>query len=132
MTSAVGSILMGLCLCLVVTWAEDIEAKNRQYVCPKFDPAVCLTAKPGPDECKDDSQCTYPYKCCCSNCGLQCIPPVQVKNGRCPNLAAKCQWPFPKPECNSDNECPGIQKCCEYCGKSCFDPDPGNFVTTAF
>ncbi|XP_053316520.1 WAP four-disulfide core domain protein 3-like [Spea bombifrons] len=96
-------------------------------VCPPFDPAICPLAKPGPDECKTDVQCPTDKKCCCSNCGWKCVPPVQVRPGRCPPILAKCKLPLLDPQCQNDTGCPGKQKCCNICGKSCWDPveEPG-------
>uniref|UniRef100_A0A8C5MAQ0 WAP domain-containing protein n=1 Tax=Leptobrachium leishanense TaxID=445787 RepID=A0A8C5MAQ0_9ANUR len=91
-------------------------------VCPPFDPSTCLLAKPGPEECKNDSQCLGGKKCCCSNCGLKCVPPEQVRPGRCPSFVLNCKTPLPDPMCQSDHDCPGRKKCCDNCGKNCWDP----------
>ncbi|XP_056419657.1 putative nuclease HARBI1 isoform X1 [Hyla sarda] len=95
-----------------------------KYECPSFDPAICLYAKPGRAECRNDSQCTSPMKCCCSNCGWKCMDPVEVKTGRCPLVFAKCRMPYPKPTCHKDSDCPGLKKCCSICGYNCWDPAP--------
>ncbi|XP_056419656.1 whey acidic protein-like isoform X2 [Hyla sarda] len=95
-----------------------------KYECPSFDPSICLFAKPGRAECRNDSQCTSPKKCCCSNCGWKCMDPVKVKTGRCPLVFAKCRMPYPKPTCHKDSDCPGLKKCCSICGYNCWDPAP--------
>ncbi|CAH2245387.1 papilin-like isoform X11 [Pelobates cultripes] len=99
--------------------SSDLDLLN---VCPPFDPSICPLAKPGPDDCKFDSPCPSGKKCCCSNCGWKCVPPVQVRPGRCPPIKAKCLMPLPEPKCQTDSDCPGKQKCCNICGNSCWDP----------
>ncbi|XP_075719895.1 uncharacterized protein LOC142760592 isoform X2 [Rhinoderma darwinii] len=94
------------------------------YVCPPFDPATCMFSKPGPAECHRDSECPRSMKCCCSNCGWKCVVPVEVKNGRCPQILVKCRPPALKPRCQKDSDCPKLRKCCNICGKSCWDPAP--------
>uniref|UniRef100_A0A8C5WK34 WAP domain-containing protein n=1 Tax=Leptobrachium leishanense TaxID=445787 RepID=A0A8C5WK34_9ANUR len=120
MSPVVSSLLLGLVLC----WSGTQATKPSELikVCPRFDPSICPLAKPGPEECKTDSKCLGGKKCCCSNCGLKCVTPEQVKPGRCPPVVVRCMTPLPDPKCHSDFQCPGKKKCCEMCGISCMDP----------
>ncbi|OCT56665.1 hypothetical protein XELAEV_18004584mg [Xenopus laevis] len=45
-----------------------------------------------------------------------------VKSGRCPPIMASCVLPLPKPQCQTDRDCPHHEKCCTLCGKVCLDP----------
>ncbi|KAM5165000.1 vomeronasal type-2 receptor 26-like [Mantella aurantiaca] len=95
--------------------------KDVTYVCPAFNSSICHLARPGPNECHDDSQCTDSKKCCCSsNCGLKCVVPEKVKAGLCPIQRIMCLI-RPTFTCKSDCDCPGSEKCCNICGKNCFE-----------
>ncbi|KAM5163979.1 whey acidic protein-like isoform 2-T2 [Mantella aurantiaca] len=113
-------VLLCLICCTVCTGILP-PPTNLISVCPAFNSSVCLYAKARP-ECNDDSQCTDSKKCCCSsNCGLKCVVPEVVKTGRCPNILAKCSEKSYM--CDSDINCFGIQKCCNICGRNCWDPE---------
>ncbi|KAM4692954.1 antileukoproteinase-like [Discoglossus pictus] len=48
---------------------------------------------------------------------------AQEKAGRCPVPSTMCSLPLPKPKCDTDQICPGDQKCCTpFCGKECTKP----------
>ncbi|XDV45656.1 hypothetical protein PO909_013716 [Leuciscus waleckii] len=70
--------------------------------------------------CGDDSECPNNEKCCSAMCGgRQCVAPVTVKPGVCPNTkyeAAKCAQIRPR-SCADDSDCAKREKCCKNgCG----------------
>lgn len=94
---------------------------------------VCL------NRCSSDSDCAREGKKCCSNgCGKQCMLPVlnnrpgstnaggfETKAGSCPiNASPDLSRPSSvRDECNSDNTCIGVQKCCfTSSGYRCMHP----------
>ncbi|OCT56667.1 hypothetical protein XELAEV_18004586mg [Xenopus laevis] len=90
-------------------------------VCPKFEPGACKSYQPR--RCQSDKNCVKRgEKCCCFKCGWKCVKPEKVKSGRCPPIMPRCVLPLPKPQCQTDRDCPHHQKCCTLCGKVCLDP----------
>ncbi|XP_068135953.1 uncharacterized protein [Hyperolius riggenbachi] len=114
-------VLLLSSLCAVTATAPSTDLID---ICPAFDSSICVRVKPGHPGCYNDSMCTYPKKCCCSSCTLQCVTPEKVKPGRCPNVKAKCNLKLVSNNCRSDSECPGGQKCCNICGQTCWNPKP--------
>ncbi|XP_054995924.1 antileukoproteinase-like [Sorex araneus] len=80
-------------------------------------------------QCQSDSQCPRNQKCCQVLCAMKCIEPVDLpteaeKAGNCPpvNKSVRC-FRYEKPQCQSDWQCTGNQKCCQdTCGIKCLDP----------
>uniref|UniRef100_A0A8D2L8A4 WAP domain-containing protein n=1 Tax=Varanus komodoensis TaxID=61221 RepID=A0A8D2L8A4_VARKO len=51
---------------------------------------------------------------------------VVGKTGLCPLVRERCRMLDPPNDCDSDGDCPGIQKCCEgFCGRKCVTPVHG-------
>uniref|UniRef100_A0A3Q2ZAD5 WAP four-disulfide core domain 2 n=2 Tax=Hippocampus comes TaxID=109280 RepID=A0A3Q2ZAD5_HIPCM len=69
--------------------------------------------------CFDDRDCSDELKCCRNGCaGYNCMPPFQVKPGRCPLHQGTCAE-----NCFHDGQCAGDQKCCQTaCGLACSQP----------
>uniref|UniRef100_A0A158R3Z3 WAP domain-containing protein n=1 Tax=Syphacia muris TaxID=451379 RepID=A0A158R3Z3_9BILA len=78
--------------------------------------------------CASDEDCLSSEKCCYNGCGLSCVPyaPIRSKTnkiGEC--LAVTETEPMEcisgeEDACSTDEDCPGIQKCCLYgCTKQC-------------
>ncbi|XP_063775528.1 low-density lipoprotein receptor-related protein 2-like isoform X2 [Pseudophryne corroboree] len=119
MAAAVGTIVL-LSLCSVCT----VLSADVSRVCPPYDASICIYVRPGAPQCHNDSQCPSSKICCCFNCGWQCVDPVKVKPGSCPNIKIKCDANKIEYKCDRDSDCLGAEKCCPFCGRKCWKPDP--------
>ncbi|KAM4606810.1 uncharacterized protein O3C94_023166 [Discoglossus pictus] len=126
MTPAVGSILLGLVLCSVVTWAIDKGGciEEKPGVCPVdvlYPRCSGATEKVKP-ECNTDKDCKGAMKCCFSGCRQRCLLPLADKMDSCPYYnTTQCMLIRPMPdECHSDNQCQGSFRCCCFsCRRQC-------------
>ncbi|XP_029452246.1 WAP four-disulfide core domain protein 8-like isoform X2 [Rhinatrema bivittatum] len=124
---AEGGIFLFLA-CLMQQMHVSVPAHGPQGkpgTCPlELDGLDCKTGTQAP-LCKHDSSCTGDEKCCKYHCKFQCVKPVQVKEGLCPDWDASiCPFTRPGPGiCQSDSQCPGKERCCCYgCKQQCVQP----------
>jgi len=101
--------------------------------CPSWDGLAC--AMRFDPKCRNDGDCTGEQKCCSNGCSPSCVNPVvdvapapppsppKEKPGQCPPWnGLGCPMRF-DPKCFSDDDCPGIQKCCSNgCSPGCVYP----------
>ncbi|WKY07401.1 hypothetical protein Q1695_007110 [Nippostrongylus brasiliensis] len=89
-------------------------------------------------DCRSDGDCRDTEKCCYDGCGLRCrvlstskigsgegVEAELMKPGTCPFFdERRCGERSPLNQCNSDDECAGVQKCCsDGCSKKCLYPE---------
>ncbi|XP_075451355.1 antileukoproteinase-like isoform X2 [Ascaphus truei] len=129
MSPTASSLLLGLVLCSVATWAAIPEGvPDKPGTCP---PEVvlpeCAWSRFAP-ECLNDSACDRELKCCHSYCTLRCVQPlkgVPDKPGTCPPevVLPECAWSKFAPQCANDSTCGGELKCCHSrCTLRCVQP----------
>ncbi|XP_075450826.1 uncharacterized protein LOC142491894 [Ascaphus truei] len=126
MSSAAGSLLLGLVLCSVGIWAGYprgrvlLQLKEKPGTCPRdvYEPRCELVKIPS--ECERDGDCKGTRKCCYSGCRSRCLLPLEDKTGSCPYFdSSSCMYSRPD-ECDSDDQCPGSDRCCCFdCGLQC-------------
>ncbi|MEE6516608.1 hypothetical protein FKM82_026178 [Ascaphus truei] len=121
------SLLLGLVLCCVGTWAAAVtprdEPRSKPGTCPNDVSSMnCELVRVAP-QCDNDRDCEGTMKCCYSDCTQRCVPPLEVKPGDCPIPNTRCMTPLPPPLCTSDSQCDGDKKCCTpWCQQECTDP----------
>uniref|UniRef100_A0A3B3ZGS3 WAP domain-containing protein n=1 Tax=Periophthalmus magnuspinnatus TaxID=409849 RepID=A0A3B3ZGS3_9GOBI len=98
--------------------------KNKRGLCPSpGDYGICAHV------CYADDDCQGANKCCPTNCGTICEPPViKTKPGSCPD--PNLHFKTCKTECTDDGQCEKNLKCCNSnCGLQCVPPEHGNRQT---
>lgn len=130
-------------------WCHQVGFASTGLCCPSptrvLHGGICPSVFPILDnvnscrfDCRSDGDCRITEKCCYDGCGLHCkamsmgkggsseeSKPELVKPGTCPYFdEGSCAERLRESQCNSDDECAGVQKCCsDGCSKKCLYPE---------
>ncbi|XP_072038907.1 pregnancy zone protein-like [Amphiura filiformis] len=113
---------------------ENDENDPRPGLCPNVDGMVGICV----ELCRDDDSCEgQTHKCCSNGCGHMCMLPIGLEKPAAEQRFGSCPFVNPSPknsiklcedQCNSDEDCEGVKKCCtgpKKCGQ-CYLPSELN------